>query len=200
MKTKKFFGAAMACLAVGAMCVLPSCKGKDKTAESDTTSVESVAETPVQPLLLTDSLANIYNRAFFDDVSRKADTPSDSTWTETASGLKYVMVKEGTGAQPAASDMVTVHYTGRLLDGTVFDTSTKPRAEGQLIEPAQFPLSGVIPGWTEGLQYMKEGGVAVFYIPADIAYGERGGGPIPPNSDLIFDVQLYSVDGQAQGM
>lgn len=106
----------------------------------------------------------------------------------TASGLQYVIEKEGTGKSPAATDNVTVHYTGRLLDGKVFDSSV---ARG---EPATFPLNRVIPGWTEGLQLMKEGGKFVFFIPSDLAYGAQGAGrDIPPHSTLIFEVELIKV-------
>jgi len=107
---------------------------------------------------------------------------------ETASGLQYLVEKEGTGAQPSATDEVTVHYTGRLLDGTVFDSSV---SRG---EPATFPLNRVIPGWTEGLQLMKEGGKSVFFIPSDLAYGAQGvPNAIPPHSTLIFEVELIKV-------
>ena len=106
----------------------------------------------------------------------------------TASGLQYKITKEGTGKQPAATSMVTVHYKGQLLDGKVFDSSYD---RGQ---PVEFPLNQVIPGWTEGLQLMKEGGKATLYIPAKLAYGEQGvPGTIPPNSTLIFDVELVKV-------
>lgn len=106
----------------------------------------------------------------------------------TASGLQYMVEKEGTGAQPAASDEVTVHYTGKLLDGTVFDSSV---SRG---EPATFPLNRVIPGWTEGVQLMKEGGKYTFFIPSDLAYGPQGvPNAIPPHSTLIFDVELIKV-------
>ena len=99
----------------------------------------------------------------------------------TASGLQYVVEKEGDGAQPSASDEVTVHYTGKLLNGTVFDSSVNRG------EPATFPLNRVIPGWTEGVQLMKEGAKYTFFIPSDLAYG-AGGVPnvIPPHSTLIF--------------
>ncbi len=101
----------------------------------------------------------------------------------TASGLQYMVEKEGTGAQPAATDEVTVHYTGKLLDGTV--------SRG---EPATFPLNRVIPGWTEGVQLMKEGGKYTFFIPSDLAYGPQGvPNAIPPHSTLIFDVELIKV-------
>lgn len=107
----------------------------------------------------------------------------------TESGLQYIVEKEGTGASPSATDEVTVHYTGRLLDGTVFDSSV---SRG---EPATFPLNRVIPGWTEGLQLMKEGGKNVFFIPSDLAYGAQGvPNAIPPHSTLIFEVELIKVN------
>ena len=106
----------------------------------------------------------------------------------TSSGLQYVVEKEGTGKQPTATDNVTVHYTGRLLDGKVFDSSV---SRG---EPATFPLNRVIPGWTEGLQLMKEGAKYVFFIPSELAYGAQGAGrDIPPHSTLIFEVELIKV-------
>lgn len=106
----------------------------------------------------------------------------------TGTGLQYMVEKEGTGASPAATDEVTVHYTGRLLDGTVFDSSV---SRG---EPATFPLNRVIPGWTEGLQLMKEGGKTVFFIPSELAYGAQGvPNAIPPHSTLIFEVELIKV-------
>ncbi len=106
----------------------------------------------------------------------------------TPSGLQYVVEKEGSGQQPGAEDEVTVHYTGRLLDGTVFDSSV---SRG---EPATFPLNRVIPGWTEGVQLMKEGGKYVFFIPSELAYGDQGVPQvIPPHSTLIFEVELIKV-------
>lgn len=107
---------------------------------------------------------------------------------ETASGLQYVVEKEGTGAKPGPEDEVTVHYTGKLLDGTVFDSSV---SRG---EPATFPLNRVIPGWTEGVQLMSEGAKYTFFIPSDLAYGPQGvPNAIPPHSTLIFDVELIKV-------
>lgn len=107
---------------------------------------------------------------------------------ETASGLQYTVEKEGTGAQPVATDEVTVHYTGKLLDGTIFDSSVNRG------EPATFPLNRVIPGWTEGVQLMKEGAKYTFFIPSDLAYGAQGvPNAIPPHSTLIFEVELIKV-------
>lgn len=108
---------------------------------------------------------------------------------ETPSGLQYIVEKEGEGATPAATDEVTVHYTGRLLDGTVFDSSVNRG------EPATFPLNRVIPGWTEGVQLMKEGAKYTFFIPSDLAYGPQGiEGVIPPHSTLIFEVELIKIN------
>jgi FKBP-type peptidyl-prolyl cis-trans isomerase len=108
----------------------------------------------------------------------------------TESGLQYHHETEGTGESPNASDKVTVHYKGTLLDGTEFDSSYKRG------EPISFPLNGVIPGWTEGLQLMKVGGKTTFYIPQDLAYGARPnpGGPIPPFAALIFEVELIEIE------
>lgn len=107
----------------------------------------------------------------------------------TASGLQYVVEKEGEGAQPTAEDEVTVHYTGKLLNGTVFDSSVNRG------EPATFPLNRVIPGWTEGVQLMKEGAKYTFFIPSDLAYGPNGvPNVIPPHSTLIFEVELIKVN------
>jgi peptidyl-prolyl cis-trans isomerase A (cyclophilin A) len=107
----------------------------------------------------------------------------------TASGLRYITQVEGTGKMPLATDQVTVHYTGYLLNGTKFDSSVD---RGQ---PATFGLNQVIKGWTEGLQLMKEGGKTKFIIPSDLGYGANGAsGVIPPNAWLIFDVELIKVN------
>jgi len=108
--------------------------------------------------------------------------------TQTKSGLQYEVLAEGTGKSPKATDTVRCHYEGRLLDGTVFDSSYKRG------EPADFGLNQVIPGWTEGVQLMKEGAKFRFHIPYLLAYGERGAGAqIPPYSTLVFDVELIKV-------
>lgn len=112
----------------------------------------------------------------------------DEGATKTASGLAYKVIKEGTGATPAAEDVVEVHYHGTLTDGTVFDSSVE---RGKTIS---FPLNRVIKGWTEGLQTMKEGGKTKFVIPSDLAYGEAGAPPkIPGGATLIFEVELFKV-------
>jgi FKBP-type peptidyl-prolyl cis-trans isomerase FklB len=103
------------------------------------------------------------------------------------SGLQYKIVTAGTGPKPTATDSVVCNYRGTLLDGTEFDSSYK---RGQ---PATFPVSGVIKGWTEALQLMPTGSKWQLFIPADLAYGERGQGPIGPNAALIFDVELLSI-------
>lgn len=108
--------------------------------------------------------------------------------TVTKSGLQYEVLTEGTGKKPKATDTVRCHYEGRLLDGTVFDSSYKRN------EPADFGLQQVIAGWTEGVQLMAEGAKYRFYIPYMLAYGEGGaGGMIPPFATLIFDVELIKV-------
>lgn len=107
----------------------------------------------------------------------------------TPSGLRYIVLVEGTGQVPTATSNVKVHYTGTFLDGLEFDSSVK---RGQ---PIDFGLNQVIPGWTEGLQLMKEGAKYKFYIPYQLAYGERGyAGAIPPKSDLIFEVELIKIN------
>ena len=108
--------------------------------------------------------------------------------TVTKSGLQYEVLTEGTGRSPKATDKVRCHYEGTLVNGTVFDSSYRRG------EPADFPLNGVIPGWTEGVQLMKEGAKYRFYIPYLLGYGERGAGSsIPPYATLIFDVELIKV-------
>ncbi|MEJ6007244.1 FKBP-type peptidyl-prolyl cis-trans isomerase [Paucibacter sp. AS339] len=107
----------------------------------------------------------------------------------TDSGLRYEPLKVGTGAHPTAADKVRVHYVGRFLDGREFDSSLKRGV------PAEFPLSRVIKCWTEGVQLMQVGGKAMLHCPANLAYGERGagGGEIPPNTPLVFEVELLGI-------
>jgi FKBP-type peptidyl-prolyl cis-trans isomerase FklB len=113
--------------------------------------------------------------------------------TTTGSGLQYKVLKEGNGPQPKSSDTVTVNYRGTLLDGTEFDSSYK---RGQ---PAQFPVGGVIKGWTEALQLMKVGSKYQLFVPANLAYGDQARGGIPPNSLLTFEVELMDVKSPESG-
>lgn len=106
----------------------------------------------------------------------------------TDSGLQYKVLTLGDGAKPAATDTVKVHYSGKLLDGTEFDSSYARN------EPISFALNRVIAGWTEGVQLMPIGSKFVFYIAPELAYGEGGGGPIPPNSTLVFEVELLDIE------
>lgn len=105
-------------------------------------------------------------------------------------GVIYIPIKAGTGASPTPTSTVRVHYHGTLRDGTVFDSSV------QRNEPISFPLNGVIPCWTEGLQKMKVGGKAKLVCPSDTAYGDRGSGPIPGGAALVFEVELLGIEGQ----
>ncbi len=118
-----------------------------------------------------------------------ADNSKKTGVVTLPSGLQYIIIKEGTGAKPLATETVSVHYHGTLIDGTVFDSSVQ---RGQ---PAQFGVSQVIPGWTEALQLMPVGSKWKLWIPANLAYGERSpGSPIGPNEMLIFDVELLSIE------
>jgi len=114
------------------------------------------------------------------------ELPADETLTKTASGLKYKVLREGSGKQPNAGSTVLAHYSGWLTNGTEFDSSWKRGA------PISFPLSGVVKGWTEGLQLVKEGGRILLVIPPDLGYGARATGSIPANSTLVFVVDLVT--------
>ena len=121
------------------------------------------------------------NKAFLEANAKKEGVKV------TASGLQYRVLKAGTGKQPGPTSKVTVHYTGKLINGKTFDSS-----EGG--DPVTFPLNRVISGWTEGLQLMKEGEKAELVIPSDLGYGERGApGAIPPSQALVFEVELIKV-------
>ena len=124
----------------------------------------------------------------FKNPDAVGNTPAAVVQT-TASGLQYVVKKEGNGKQPTLNDVVSVKYTGRLIDGTVFDSTDKNNAGN----PVTFPLSSVVQGWQEGLQLMKEGAEYTLILPAALGYGEQTVGSIPANSALIFDVELVKV-------
>ena len=117
-----------------------------------------------------------------------ADNKNKPGVKTTPSGLQYTVISEGTGPKPTASSTVKVHYTGKLIDGTTFDSSVDRG------EPIEFPLNGVIKGWTEGVQLMSKGSKYKFFIPSDLAYGDRGAGnAIGPNETLIFEVELLDI-------
>lgn len=117
-----------------------------------------------------------------------AENKKDPSVKVTASGLQYKVVKEGTGKKPTRDNVVKVHYTGKLIDGTVFDSSVERG------EPTEFPLGNVIAGWTEGVQLMSVGSKFTFFIPPTLAYGANGAGQsIGPNETLIFEVELLEI-------
>ena len=172
---------------------------KDLNVEDYAAAVKAVfegAESAI-PFEEAQTLINEYLQNLEEEMSKAAREAGEKFLEEnkknegvkvTASGLQYVVEKEGEGAQPTATDEVTVHYTGKLLNGQVFDSSV------QRGEPATFPLNRVIPGWTEGVQLMKEGAKYTFFIPSDLAYGPQGiPNAIPPHSTLIFEVELIKV-------
>ncbi len=181
-KTSKF------AIALGSLALLmgtASCASKTTEKDDSATAVIDTIEEQAAPAAELDTLA-----AIFADPSKKSDVATDSTYAVTESGLKYMIMREGKGQNPKATDNVTVNYRGQLPNGQVFDSSYDRG------EATTFPLNRVIPGWTEGLQLMKPGGMAVFYIPSNLAYGPQGtpGGPIGPNQDLVFTVELISVN------
>jgi FKBP-type peptidyl-prolyl cis-trans isomerase len=171
---KKVLVIATAALSIMGMA---SCSGNSTSSEATTDMVTSADSIEIKDNLTL-------GREFL------AENAKNDSVVQTESGLQYMVLKEGTGAKPGPTDIVTVHYTGKLLDGTVFDSS-----EGG--EPATFPLDKVIPGWTEGLQLMSEGSEYRLFIPSELAYGSKGSGDkILPNATLIFDVKLIKVEKQ----
>ena len=163
--------------------VKDSMAGKPKMTEAEIADTMKAVENDMQT---RQKQAAEKNKA--DGEKFLADNKNKPGVKTTADGLQYKVIKEGTGAQPKATDTVTVNYEGKVIDGKVFDSSYKRG------EPATFPLNAVIKGWTEGLQLMKVGSKYQFFIPANLAYGERSPGPdIKPNSTLIFDVELLGI-------
>ena len=168
---KKILSIAMTALLIAGMA---SC---NNTSSNETTTEEAMPDYGQQ---IKDN--KTIGREFMEQNAK-----NDSV-VQTQSGLQYMVLKEGTGAKPGPTDEVTVHYTGKLLDGTVFDSSVERG------EPATFPLDKVIAGWTEGLQLMSEGAKYRLFIPSELAYGSKGTQNILPNSTLIFDVELIKVE------
>jgi FKBP-type peptidyl-prolyl cis-trans isomerase FkpA len=135
--------------------------------------------------------ALIMSHAVWAEDAALAAAAKEPGATQTASGLVYRALKDGTGASPKATDLVKVHYKGTFPDGREFDSSYKRN------EPTEFPLNQVIPCWTEGVQRMKVGGKAKLTCPPAIAYGARGAGNvIPPNATLLFEVELLGINGK----
>ena len=174
---------ALSLLVFGGAGMITGCSGKsgNKTVDSDNcrrrNSRKKFPEVPA------DSMAIV-----FGDDARKSETATDSTYAVTASGLKYMVLKEGNGKCPGPEDEVTVHYVGKLTDGTVFDSSVDRG------EPATFPLNRVIPGWTEGLQLMKEGRQDRLLHSKQSRLRKAGCARCdPPDADLIFQVELIKV-------
>ena len=172
---KKIFTILMA---AGLLMGMAGCNNSNTSSEQTTEETTTEAENGQE---IKDNAT--IGREFLEENAK-----NDSV-VQTASGLQYMVLKEGKGAKPGPTDEVTVHYTGRLINGTVFDSSVERG------EPATFPLNKVIPGWTEGLQLMSEGAKYRLFIPSELAYGEKGAGEqILPNSTLIFDVELIKVE------
>ena len=173
---KKIFSIALAAMLMAGMA---SCSNNSNSTNESAESTEQAAPDNGQQIKDNKTLG----REFLEQNAK-----NDSV-VQTESGLQYMVLKEGTGAKPGPTDEVTVHYTGKLLNGTVFDSSVERG------EPATFPLDKVIPGWTEGLQLMSEGAKYRLFIPSELAYGSKGAGDqILPNSTLIFDVELIKVN------
>ncbi len=173
---KKIFSIALAAMLMAGMA---SCGNNSNSTNESAESTEQAAPDNGQQIKDNKTLG----REFLEQNAK-----NDSV-VQTESGLQYMVLKEGTGAKPGPTDEVTVHYTGKLLNGTVFDSSVERG------EPATFPLDKVIPGWTEGLQLMSEGAKYRLFIPSELAYGSKGAGDqILPNSTLIFDVELIKVN------
>lgn len=180
---------------------LAACGGDDETAADEMMDDETMA-TADEHMDDVDDMDGMSDDEMMDDAAEMSDEVSladlQGAFVDeylqgegthpTRSGLMYRVLREGDGASPDGNDIVEVHYEGRLVDGTVFDSSYARE------ETIEFPLNGVIRGWTEGLQYMNVGSKYQFVIPPNLAYGDRGQGEdIPPGAVLVFDVELFNV-------
>ena len=156
----------------------------DKPLKVDRTEAQATMQRYMQHAMMKKSaVAKAQSERFLEANKTKEGVKT------TGTGLQYQVLAQGTGKSPLTTDRVTVHYTGRLTDGTIFDSSLQ---RGQ---PATFRVNQVIPGWTEALQMMKEGDKWILFIPYSLGYGERGSPPqIPPFSTLIFEVELMKVN------
>lgn len=165
---------------------------QDQIAGKDLLLSDSLRTAAVQALGKSMQEARVANVKIKGDSVLAANKAKEGV-VVTESGLQYRIIAAGTGEKPQASDLVTAHYEGKLVDGTVFDSSKKRG------KPIDFPVSGVIPGWTEALQLMPVGSKWELVIPAALAYGDRSNprSPIPPGSVLIFEVELLAIKGPA---
>jgi len=157
----------------------------------------------VSKLKMTPENAQMYIQTYVESASRKeaektkaegeaflASNKTKQNVITTESGLQYRVITEGTGKKPTLEEIIIIHYTGKLLDGTVFDSTVERN------EPLTYPLNNFIEGWKEGLQIMPVGSKYIFWIPSDLAYGEYGNPPmIKPNSVLEFEVELLGIEG-----
>lgn len=169
------------CAAAAMLAGATACSNSKQASETTDTAAEATENVNLSP-----AEANL--KAGEEFLAENGKRPEVVT---TESGLQYEVLTEGNGIKPTVDDAVTVHYTGKLIDGTVFDSSIERG------EPITFGVTQVIPGWVEALQLMSVGSKWRLYIPSDLAYGSRGaGGVIGPNSTLIFDVELLEVPGK----
>lgn len=165
-------------------------KGMLDAEKEKNTLDEEAAQTYVMTYMQkrqAEQMKKMYGKNIDDGEKFLAENKKRDGVQETASGLQYEVITMGTGEKPTPTDLVKVHYTGTLLDNTTFDSSV---TRG---EPVEFTVNQVIQGWQEGIQLMPAGSKFKFYIPYELGYGEQGGGPVPPYSTLVFEVELLEI-------